>query len=247
MDALQANTELATSLEELEQRVLIYQERTHPEIEYSFRHVLTQQTVYQNILGSQRAYLHQRVAEALEGRYSDGLGDYYEQLAYHYEKSGNQEKAGQYLYAAGDKAKRSFANQTAIAHLSKALQLLASLPDSPQRARRELELQIALGVPVAASKGYSSDDALQVYSRAHELCLQLGDRQSLFPALYGLWRAYTLRSQLSKALDTATSLMASGAGEPGSCATAGSSPGADVRVTSRLPTWRRRTHTRSRA
>ena len=154
-----------------------------------------------------RRVLHQQVAAALEALYSERLGDYCEQLAYHHENGGNLDQAIQYLLAAGEKAKRNFANEAAIAHLSRALDLVKSRPESRHRTRQELDLQLALGVPLTASKGYSSIEAFKVYDRARELCLQLGDRQSLFPAYYGLWRGRLVRNHLQTALDTAHALM----------------------------------------
>jgi predicted ATPase len=57
----------------LEDQALIYQERVVPEEEYSFKHVLTQETIYQNILRRRRTGFHQKVAEAMESLYQDGL------------------------------------------------------------------------------------------------------------------------------------------------------------------------------
>jgi predicted ATPase/class 3 adenylate cyclase len=208
-EAMQGQAELESALWELEDRALVYQERTIPEVEYSFKHVLTQATVYQNILRRHRQGFHQRVAEAIEALHPDNLEEYYEQLAYHCEEGGDAEKAIEYLYKAGSKAIHSSANEAAIAHLSRGLELLETLPETPERVRQELDLQIALGVPTTATKGYTAPEAERVYSRARELCRQVGETPTrlLFPALYGLWRLYAVGTRLQAAHELGEQLM----------------------------------------
>lgn len=139
--------------------------------------------------------------------YQDSLEEYYEQLAYHYEAGGNAEKAIEYLHKAGSKAMRSSANEAAIAHLTRGLELLKTLPETPERIQRELDLQIALGVPITATRGYTAPEAESVYSRAREICRQVGETPLLFPALYGLWRFYTVGGKLQAAHELGEQLM----------------------------------------
>src|SRR5439155_9278001 len=122
---------------ELQDHALIYQERAIPEVEYAFQHMLTQETVYQSILRRRRAALHQQVAEAMEVLYRDVLEEYHEQIAHHYERSGNAEKAVESLLTAGDKAKRAFLNEAAIGYLQRAAAHLSRWsPDDPGAERR---------------------------------------------------------------------------------------------------------------
>ena len=203
----QQETELERDLWELEDHELIYQERTIPEEEYSFYHVLTQETVYQNILARRRASFHQQVAAAMEMLYQDALDEYYEQLAYHYDKGGDVQKAIEYLFKAGEKAKRSYANEEAIAHLTRGLELLKTLPEAPERNRRELDLQIALGVPVIHARGHASPEVEKTYARARELCQQIGEASQLFQVLLGLRRFYFVRGELQTAQELAEQLL----------------------------------------
>jgi predicted ATPase len=78
------------------------------------------------------------------------------QLARHFEQAGLAEKAVKYLLQAGKRAARLSANQEAIAHLTKGLVLLESLPETLERAQTELELHIALGNALMAIKGYTA-------------------------------------------------------------------------------------------
>ncbi len=204
-------------LADLAERTLVYQERAFPEVEYSFKHVLMQQAVYQNILTSRRSVLHRRVAETIEALYPDNLADYAEQLAFHYEQSGDVEKAVDYLLTAGEKAKRQYANTSAVAHFNHALGLLTTLPESRERAGRELDLLLALGSPLIAMKGSASTDAEKIYSRARELALKLGDTTRLSPALHGLHSMQFNRAHFVEALSLARELMdlAEASQEPG--------------------------------
>jgi tetratricopeptide (TPR) repeat protein len=120
----QKEAELDHALRELEDRQLIYEERAIPDEEYSFEHVLTQETVYHNILRRRRAVFHQQVAEGIERLYADSLEGYYEQLAHHYDRAGAAEKAIEYLLKAGEKARRAFLNDEALAYFQRALERL---------------------------------------------------------------------------------------------------------------------------
>jgi DNA-binding SARP family transcriptional activator len=124
-------SDLDRLLWELEERGLIYQERAVPEEEYSFHHVLTQQIIYQNLVRRQRAAFHLRVAEAIEHLYREGLEAHYEELAYHYERSGperqTQERALDALIRAADRARRAAARHEEAALLARAIVIAEQL------------------------------------------------------------------------------------------------------------------------
>jgi predicted ATPase len=120
-------------------------------------------------------------------------------LAHHYEKSRNTEKAIAYLLKAGEKARRSCANEEAIAHLSRGLELLRTIPESPERTRRELDLLVALGVPLVLIKGHAAPEVEATYARAQELCERVGDAPQRFQVLLGLRRFYFMRGELQRA------------------------------------------------
>jgi len=111
----------------LEERDLVYEQRAIPELEYSFRHVLTQETAYNTILSRRRREFHRKVAEGYEALYSSRIGEYYEELAYHYSHSDDREKALDYLVKAGDKSREVFANDAAIEYYTQALALIENL------------------------------------------------------------------------------------------------------------------------
>src|SRR5262249_31293899 len=83
----------------------------------------------------------------------------------------------------------------AIIHLTTALELLKTLPDTPGRAQQELSLQINLGVPLMATKGFGAPEVERTYTRARELCRQVGETPQLFPVLLGLRLFYSARAE----------------------------------------------------
>ena len=201
-------TDLENLLWELMDRALIYEERTIPEEEYSFKHVLMQEAVYGNILSHRREIIHNRVAEAIEVLYGSSLEEYYEQLVYHYDRGGDVEKALEYLFKAGEKAKGSFANEAAIAHLTRGLELLETTSETHERNRQELNFQIALGLSQFFAKGNAAAEVEMAYARARELCEKIGDDSELFQVLIGLRRFYFARGKLKRAHGLGEELLA---------------------------------------
>jgi predicted ATPase len=78
----------------------------------------------------------------------------------------------------------------AISHLTRALELLQTLPEAPARAQQELTLQYTLGVPLQTTKGWAAPEVERVYTRAYALCQQVGDTRELFLVLCGLAGCY---------------------------------------------------------
>jgi class 3 adenylate cyclase/predicted ATPase len=177
----------------------IYEQPAFPEVEYTFKHALTQEVAYNSLVGDRRKILHERTAQAIEMLYHSQLDEHYSELAYHYDRSGNTQKAVEYLGLAGQQAVQRSANVEAINHLTAALELLKSLPDTPERTQQELTLQVTLGPVWMASKGYAAPEVGETYTRALELCRHMGETPQLFSVLVGLRRFYTLRAEYKTA------------------------------------------------
>jgi predicted ATPase len=94
-----------------------------------------------------------------------------------------------------------------VAHLTKGLELLATLPDTLERAQQELDLQTTLGPALMFTKGQAAPEVLQAYARARELCQQVGETPQLFQVLRGLWVFYILRLELQTALELGEHLL----------------------------------------
>jgi len=141
---------------------------------YRFIHALYQEVLYSRMTMGRRTRLHQQIGEREEIEYGERIGDIAAELAMHFERGRDYERAVRYHRLAGENALRRSAYQEAITHLHKGLELLGTLPDTPERARQELALQIALGIPQQAARGYASPEVEQTYARALELCRQVG-------------------------------------------------------------------------
>ncbi|MGY2487947.1 adenylate/guanylate cyclase domain-containing protein [Cupriavidus sp. CP313] len=186
----------------------IYEQPAFPEVEYSFKHALTQEVTYGSLLSERRRALHERTAQAIESLFSAQLEEHCSELAYHFSRSGNTLKAVEYLHRAGRQAVQRSADAEAVTHLTMALTLLATLPDAPERAREELAVQLTLGPARMANKGFAAPEVEATYSRALALCRQLGETVQLFPALLGLRTYYTVHAELRTARELAGQLLA---------------------------------------
>jgi class 3 adenylate cyclase/predicted ATPase len=191
----QPEDELYRLLASLQNKEFLYEQPAFPELVYVFKHALTQEVAYNSVLQERRKALHEQTAKAIEDLYGSSLEDHYGELAHHYSRSGNAKKAVKYLHLAGEQATRRSANAEAINHLTAALELLRTLPDTPERVQHELRLQLALGAPLQATKGFAAPEVERVYTRARELCRQIGETPQLFSVLFGLWASYTARAQ----------------------------------------------------
>ena len=166
---------------------------------YTFQHILFQRYLYNSLDEVERSHLHEEVGTALETLYGDHSEEIAVQLARHFQEAGLVVKAVDYLQQAGNKAVKLSANEEAISHFSKGLELLKTLPDSPERIQQELTLLLALGSPLLAAKGYASPELGRAYARAGELCKQIDESPQLFQALALLCWFYLSRAELKKA------------------------------------------------
>ncbi|WP_454742561.1 adenylate/guanylate cyclase domain-containing protein [Cupriavidus necator] len=186
----------------------IYEQPAFPEVQYSFKHALTQEVTYGSLLSERRRALHERTAQAIEALFSAQLEEHCSELAYHFSRSGNTPKAVEYLHRAGRQAVHRSADAEAVTHLTMALALLATLPDAPERARQELAVQLTLGPAWMANKGFAAPEVEATYTRTLTLCRQLGETVQLFPALLGLRTYYTVHAELRTARELAEQLLA---------------------------------------
>jgi predicted ATPase len=141
---------------------------------YAFLHALHQQVVYQQVPVGRRMQLHRRIGVREEAGYGKRSSERAAELAVHFERGRDYPLAARYRQQAADNALGRHAYHEAMAHLTAALALLYKLPESPERTRRELAVQVMLGPMVSALKGYAAPEVEQAYLRAHQLCEQVG-------------------------------------------------------------------------
>lgn len=184
---------LAAGLAQLVGSGLAFQRGSPPDAVYTFKHALVQDAAYQSLLKARRQDLHARIAMALEREFPQVVDAEPEVLAHHCSQAALIEQALGYWARAGELAIRRSANEEAVSHLRRGLACLRALPDGPERDRRELALQNAIGGPLIAIRGYAAPEVGEAYGRARVLCERLGETAPLFAALSGEFVHYFVR------------------------------------------------------
>jgi len=199
---------LRRGLQQLVEAEFLYQQGLPPQATYMFKHALIQDAAYQSLLRSTRQQYHQRIAQVLEAQFPESVMTEPELLAYHYAEAGLLAQALPYWQHAGQRASERSAHLEAIAHLTKGLEVLNTLPETPERTQHELDFQITLGPAVMVTRGYGDPQVRRIYDRARELCAQVGETPQRFPTLWGLWLFYTMRGELQTARALGEQLLA---------------------------------------
>jgi predicted ATPase len=168
---------------------------------YAFRHGLYQDVLYQGLTSGLRARLHQQIGERQERAYGEQAREVAAELAMHFERGHDYPRAVRHLRQAAEHATRRHAPHEVIGLVTKALELLATLAETPARAQQELDLLLVLGPAVLATKGSAAAEVEQVYARARLLCAQHGETLHLLRALFGLWRVDFNRGSYRTALE----------------------------------------------
>src|SRR5260370_14338684 len=171
---------------ELRAGSFMYEQPALADIEYAFKHALTQEVAYTSLLIERRKLLHGRAGAAIEALYADRLDDHLSDLARHYQRSANIEKALEYLGRAGQQAIQRSSHAEAIELFRSALELLQALPAVPQRLEQELALRLGLGAALSPVKGWTAPEVGEVFAPTRELCRPISETPPLFPALRGL-------------------------------------------------------------
>ena len=179
-----------------------------PDAVYTFRHALVRDAAYDSLLKRRRRELHHTIADTLREKDREAAGTPPELVAFHYVEAGLVAEAIPHLRRAGERAVASAANREAVQHLTRALDLLATLPASPERDTIELSLLLPLGVAWMAVQGYAAPETERAFARAHTLCRGLGETPALVPILSGLLTFAVVRAELARAREIGEQLLA---------------------------------------
>ena len=197
-------------LERVHIMVRLIREQTFPDrtltLRYGFVHVLYQNSLYAALQPTRKAAWSAAAARALLGHYGEKSTGLAAELAMLFEAGRDPERAADYYRVAAENAARIFAHHEAVALARRGLALLQTLPDTPDRARRELLMQMNLGVQLQLTEGYAAPEAERTYARARALCEQVPETPLLFPVLWGLWMYYEVRAKLGKPRELAERL-----------------------------------------
>ncbi|MGI6854195.1 AAA family ATPase [Mesorhizobium sp. 1B3] len=209
--------DLTAALDRLADAGIIFRRGAASVATYVFKHALVRDAAYESLLKRRRQELHEQVATALLEQFPQLIEVQPELVARHLGEAGLLEKAVPYWLQAGRRAAARSANVEAIAHLNAGMDSLQALPPGEPRSRLELSLQLALGGPLLATRGFASSEAEAAYQRAQELSRELRSPGELFVALRGLGFVYHVRANLREATALAdeTVALAEQSGEPG--------------------------------
>jgi class 3 adenylate cyclase/tetratricopeptide (TPR) repeat protein len=135
---------LRLGLTHLQAAEFLYETRLFPELEYIFKHALTQQVAYGTLLQERRRALHARIVEVLEALAGDRVAEQVERLAYHALRGEVWDKALAYLRQAGEKAMARSAHREAVGYFERALRALPHLPETRDTRAQAIDLRLAL-------------------------------------------------------------------------------------------------------
>jgi class 3 adenylate cyclase/tetratricopeptide (TPR) repeat protein len=183
--------ELKAYLLNLQSLEFIYEKNLFPELEYVFKHALTQEVAYNSLLLKRRKDIHEKIGKAIETLYPDRLEEFYEMLAHHYLRSKNLEKAYQYLKLSGDKALQHYSNWESLYFLREAIGILNKLPDTEENKRRMIEISLLMEGPMKILA--YPEDTLQLLHNGERLSIELGDERSLAIFYSNIGLAYAFK------------------------------------------------------
>jgi predicted ATPase len=158
---------------------------------YRFRHTLFEKHLYNQLDRVERINLHEEIGNRLEKIHRTQVDEVAVALARHFNEAGIQNKAVTYFEKAGNRAKQLSADEDAISHFMRGIELLQTMPETPERAQRELGLQISLGAPLITTRGYGASEVNDAFTRARELSIMVLDPPQLL-------QSSLLHSQIKK-------------------------------------------------
>jgi ABC-type oligopeptide transport system substrate-binding subunit/class 3 adenylate cyclase len=160
--------ELDGHLSQLQRVDLVRQKARLPELEYMFKHSLTQEAAYSSLLGERRREFHRRVGEAVESLFPERREEFLGILAHHFEAAASLEKARNYLLSAGDQARLNYANEEAIEFYRRALPVLEELGED------ETAVKVLMKLGLTCHSAFQFEAAREAYDRAFSLGKALG-------------------------------------------------------------------------
>ena len=176
-------------------------------VKYQFAHVLYQNLLFASLQPAQRATLSGRTARALAAHYGDRADEIAPRLAFLFESARDFGAAARYFFTAARHAVTLFGFREALSLADRGVDALRGLPETPDRIRQEVGLQMIRGLALRLMKGWSAPEIEPVFARARELCQRLDDPPELFPVLWSLTLFHAIRGDLREYRRRADALM----------------------------------------
>jgi tetratricopeptide (TPR) repeat protein len=184
----------------LERQEIVRVQARAPELEYAFKHALTQEAAYNSLLVRRRREFHGRAGQALETLYADRLDEFAPTLAHHFWQAEDWERAAAYALRAGDTALKIYALREAIRQYDRALEAL-------DKAGGDRETQVydaLMGWARAAFKFRPYPEQLDRLARAEQIARQHNDKRRLALALHAIGAVHLARGRSLRAVPVFT-------------------------------------------
>jgi serine/threonine protein kinase/predicted ATPase len=198
---------LRSGLGRLVQAEILFEKGRPPRTSYQFKHALIQDAAYQSMLKGKRQQVHERIARVVEAAFPEVVRAQPELLAHHFSAAGQADRAIDYWREAVRRSQARSAHAEAIGHVTRGLEQVRSLPESPGRDEVELGFQVPLSVSLLAARGYAVPELEGVHARARELSERIGAAAPLFHVVWGMWALRLLRDEMDTAIDLADQLL----------------------------------------
>ena len=153
-----AERQLDEHLSLLQRADLVREKTRRPELEYIFKHSLTQEAAYNSLLIERRKEFHRKVGEALEQLFTDRVTEFYGLLAHHFDAAGEYAKAIDYLIKAGDKSRLEDAHEEAIRLYRRAIELLGQSSDYERASKTWLKLGLIHQINFEFEKAHQANE-----------------------------------------------------------------------------------------
>ena len=190
---------LEQSLGELKRIELIYEKAGFGDVEYVFRHALTQDVAYASLLQSERRRLHALIGAAIEELYAGRLEERAEELAYHFSRGEVRDKVVQYARAAAEKATALFVDAKAVEFYELVLDALGRLPETAETARLGIDIRLAMRAPLWRSGRL--DPLFERFKEAEALATRYDETERLDTIYAFLVQYYWAKGQQDQAIE----------------------------------------------
>ncbi|MBL7174383.1 MAG: AAA family ATPase [Desulfobacteraceae bacterium] len=194
---IEMREDLKANLLNLQGLEFIYEKSLFPELEYIFKHALTQEVAYNSLLQKRRKEIHENIGKAIEEIYPERLEEFYEILAYHYAESDNLEKAWRYLKLSGEKVFQRSSNRQAFIYFEEAIRKLNQLPQTTENKKEKVNVSL-LAATAARPLAYP-EGSLELLQEGERLSEEIGDGNSLAELYSQLGLYYSVHGDLSLA------------------------------------------------
>ncbi len=173
---IEMKEDIKSGLINLQGLEFIYEKSLYPELEYIFKHALTQEVAYNSLLLTRRKEIHEQIGRAIENIYSERLEEFYEMLAYHYSKSDNGMKAYKYLKLSARKAFEREALWEAFRLYRDAADTLSQFPETLENKRELAQILLSMTAPIRML-GYP-EDSVKYFQQCENAAKEINDKRT---------------------------------------------------------------------